>query len=399
MNQYKAFRVKQQPDSTVEFLLFVAPARDVNNWAHADDIRLDKNSVQRELVESRWRQVMRFFKADPQRNVIPTNVTLAFDSELRRVENLADLDDGQPGYFLSDNGDQTWELVFPDSVRDQTYVIDGQHRLKGMAAHTLPINVPIALLMNLPPLERAFQFVTINNKSHKVPTDNLKALIHNFSDIEEGLRARLSNASITSPRFATHIDVMNEQTDSPFYKMVAWVNNRHADGKQVIAPTAIENALKEITRAFPETKEDDADAILVLSSIWKEVFSNYGITIANIEDYKNLTTKAVIQTITNMIVERIVKERDPAFSPGPITRAGASEARETAIKLIRDIPADFWKEEWSLRSLDTSAGRAIIINSIRQLKINLVNQPNENWRSAVQLYGGIETDGEAQEDV
>lgn len=392
MNHYKAFKIKQLPESTIEFLVFVATAADVNHWAHADDIRLDRSSVQRELVESRWRQVARFFRADPQKNVIPTNVTIAFDSRLQRVDSLAKLDNDEPAFCLTEDASGMWDLTFPDCVRDHTFVIDGQHRLKGMASYDSPVQVPVSLFYSIPPIERAFQFVTINNKSHKVPTDNIKALIHNFNDIEEGLRKRLSNAAITAPRFATHIDVMNEQEESPFHKMVDWVNNRHIDRQPVIAPTAIESSLKEITRAFPETKDDDADAILVLSNMWKTIFATYDIELQTVREFPNLTTKAVIQTLTSMIVERIVKDRDPAFSPGPITRAGAVEARDTANRLLRDIPAEFWKDPWSMKSLDTSAGRTLIVNSIRHLKTNIATRPDEDWRVGVPLYGQLEVD-------
>lgn len=379
----------------MEFLVFVATAVDISRWAHADDIRLDSESVQRALVEARWRQVTRFFKADPARNVIPTNVTLAFDSELRRVDSAEELNNAEPAYCLIENSSEMWDLIFPDCVRDRTFVIDGQHRLKGMASHETAVQVPVALFHSLPPIERAFQFVTINNKSHKVPTDNIKALIHNFSGIEDDLRMRLTNAGITAPRFATHIDVMNEQADSPFHKMVDWVNNRHSDKKPVIAPTAIENSLKEITRAFPETKEDDADAILVLSSMWRTIFDSYGITLQNVQEYPNLTTKAVIQTLTSMIVERIVKERDPAFSSGPITRAGASAARETASRLLTGIPEEFWKEVWLMKSLDTSAGRTLIANSIRSLKTNITANPDDDWRVGVPLYSKLDVEDES----
>ena len=164
--------------------------------------------MQRALVESRWKQIAKFFDASPN-NVIPTSVTIAFDEGLPKVESVAQLDQGAVGYHIEDLGDGLVRLTFPDAVVEHSFVIDGQHRLHGMSKTDGPVLIPVCLFLSLPKLERAFQFVTINNKSHKVPTDNLGALIANFEQIQAGLRDRLTSASITTAKFATSVDVLN----------------------------------------------------------------------------------------------------------------------------------------------------------------------------------------------
>lgn len=398
MRKYIGQLVKQRANSALPFVVLIADASDVVQWSQADDIRIDRGNVQRQLVESRWRQVKKFFSAS-DKNVIPTSITIAFDSSMNRVNSRTDLKEGVATYFLSDpDANNMVSIEFPDAVKEFSFIIDGQHRLKGMSEVGGGLLVPICLFPSLSQLERAFQFVTINNKSHKVPTNNLKALITNFNDIEEGLRTRLSQAAITAPRFATHVDVMNEDPESPFYKLVDWVNNRHADGLKIIAPTGIENSLKAITTAFPETKSDPADAIVVMSAIWKAVFEAYGINRENIALFKNLTLKAVTQKVTEMVVEHIVSMRDPAFSTGPITSGNASQASDAAKKLISMIPAEFWQEEWRLKSLDTSAGRDIIGQSIRKLKIDIGKSQSEelDWRKGNPLYDMSNPDSEAE---
>lgn len=395
MNEYKGFLIRQRANSAITFVVLVADAKDVHRWSQTDDIRIDRGNVQRELVESRWKQVGKFFNASP-RNVIPTSITIAFSSDAIRVAQEKDLVEGIPNYFLSELNDGVVRLVFPDAMKQQSYVLDGQHRLKGMAGLDGPVIVPVCLFYSLSPLERAFQFVVINNKSHKVPTNNLKALIHNFDEIEEGLRSRLAHASITSPRFATHVDILNETTDSPFHKAIDWVNNRHEDAKKIIQPTAIENGLKAITRGFPETKDDEADSILVMSSIWNAIFESYGITFENIDTVPNLTSKATIQTVTEMIVERLVKNLDPAFSSGSVTKNNAAEAAATAKDLVTDLPIEFWKEAWGLKSLDTAAGREIIAQSIRKLKSTIHADPDGDvdWRIGNPLFPKVDATDE-----
>lgn len=397
MRSYRGFLVRQRAAASIEFVVLVANAAEIVHWSQADDIRIDRGNVQRQLVESRWRQVKKFFSASLS-NIIPTSVTIAFDEDLERVVSRDQLTEDVAAYYMSaPAADNIVEIVFPDAVQSSSFIIDGQHRLKGMAEVGEPIFVPVCLFPSLSRLERAFQFVTINNKSHKVPTSNLKALITNFDGIEEGLRTRLSQASITAPKFATHVDVMNEDPESPFFKMIDWVNNRHADGKRVIAPAAVENSLKAITDGFPETKTDPADAITVMSAIWRRIFGSYGIHLGNVEEFPNLTKKPVIQRVTELVVEHLRRELDPAFSTGNIMAGDANQAGDAAAKLIALIPAEFWQDDWALKSLDTSAGRDIISSSIRVLKTQLAKNPGDDfdWRKGNPLYLQSDDEGEA----
>lgn len=404
MRKYAGILVKQRVNSDVEFVLMAVPAKQVFAWSQADDIRLDKGNVQRELIESRWRQVRKFFQADP-RNIVPTSVTVAFDEEtIERVESEADLAQRPNAYYLkrTDNDLEGFvEIWFDDAVRENAFIIDGQHRLKGMSQLDEDVIVPVCLFPGLSRLERAFQFVTINNKSHKVPTDNLKALIRNFETIELGLRDRLSQASITARGFATHVDVMNEDQQGPFHKMVNWVNNRHPDGKMLIVPAAIENAITAIHKGFPETKDDPSDAIIVLTAIWNAIFKHYSVTLANVDEFRNLTKKPVIQRLTEMVVEYLVKTLDPVFTPGKVTKNNAEHAGKAAELMVTNVPIEFWKDEWKLKGLDTGAGRDLITRSVRQIKQlqqEIEADPEFEWRAANPLYVVANDDGVGEDD-
>ena len=398
MRKYIGLQVKQRQNSNITFVVMAVPAKEVILWSQADDIRLDRGNVQRELIESRWRQVTKFFRAHPS-NIVPTSVTVAFDEEsIREVASAADLTDAANGYAIRPLGGSMEgfvEICFNDTVRENAFIIDGQHRLKGIAEFDEDVVVPVCLFPSLSRLERAFQFVTINNKSHKVPTDNLKAMIRNFDMIELGLRDRLAEASITARGFATHVDVMNEDPQGPFYKMVNWVNNRHPDGKKLIVPAAIEQSVVAIHKGFPETKNDPGDAIIVLSAIWNAVFSHYGITLDNAEDFKNLTKKPVIQRLTEMVVEYLVKTLDPVFTKGQVTKNNAEQAARAAELMVTNIPTDFWKDDWALKGLDTSAGRELITRGVRHIKQSqerIEVDPSFDWRASNPLYASVESE-------
>lgn len=381
---YKAFLVQQRAKSTLLFAVFVAQAKDVDSWSHADSIKLDRSGVQRALVESRWKQIGRFFSASNE-NVIPTNVTIAFSEEVSCVNSLDDLSDGKKGYFIDDKGDGLVEISFPDTVKDVAYIIDGQHRLRGMSSFPEPIVIPICLLLSASKVERAFQFVTINNKSHKVPTDNLKALISNFSNIEGELQKRLRQSSISVPKLAGAIDFLNEDATSPFHKMVNWVNNRFEDKKALVAPAALENSIRALQRAFPDEAGDEAEAAELFSDMWTRIFKLTTLTLATAEEQPNLLKKATIQAITEMIVDKVRNDYDPAFSDGEsLPSSGLGDA---AAKLVVGLPAWFWKEDWELKSLDTSAGRDIIKADLRNLKVQISKQRSESEiKSQLMLY-------------
>lgn len=387
MNEYLGFNVQQHAATPIRFIVLVARAKEVIQWAHADNIRLDRGNVQRALVEARWRQIKKFFTTSPN-NVIPTSITIAFDESLPQLPTRQAVEAGQVGYHIEQLNNGLIRICFPDAVVDSSFIIDGQHRLRGMSELPFDVLVPVCLFPSLSKLERAFQFVTINNKSHKVPTDNLKALIANFEQIQSDLRLRLTQASITTPRFATVVDVLNEDPDSPFHKMVDWVNNRFPDANPTVQPSALENSLKAIVRAFPETKEDESDALLVLSAMWRSIFDAYGIGTANVDEFPNLALKATIQAISEMIVEKLKSDYDPAFTNEPITASNGAAAAQTANNLVTGIPVEFWKDEWALKSLDTSAGRELIQQDIRALKraIHEAKGAPVNWKGVCQLY-------------
>ncbi|HCL3408861.1 TPA: hypothetical protein N2A47_006377, partial [Pseudomonas aeruginosa] len=71
MHSYLGIRVQQRQDSNISFILLAAPANEIYSWSQADDIKLDRVNVQRSLVDSRWKQVRKFFDSYHD-NIVPT---------------------------------------------------------------------------------------------------------------------------------------------------------------------------------------------------------------------------------------------------------------------------------------------------------------------------------------
>jgi DGQHR domain-containing protein len=368
----------------------------VIQWAHAESIEIDRGGFQRSLTESRWKQIAKFFNSDVN-NVIPSSIIIAFDPEVISVGKFTDLKRNRKQFHLETidpNG--LVRVSFGSGVRESSYIIDGQHRLKGMSVLSFDVHVPVSLFLEMPPLERAFQFITINNKSHKVPTNNIKALIANFEAIEADLKERLTTASISAGQFATIIDIFNENEESPFHKCVDWVNNRYEGTPRLIAPQAIENSFKSLDKEFREyLKEDDQDTIVTMMfAIWKTIKNQYDITIHNIEEYRNLFKKPTIQAITEHVADAI--NQRVINSADPIDITDANFIADVTHGFMAKIPEEFWTTEWLLKGLDTHAGRRIILNDIASIKksMNLgQGAAAGDWKTKLQLYNIDEENG------
>jgi DGQHR domain-containing protein len=386
---YKCFKVKQRQESEFIFLSFIAKAKDVYEWSHADNIEIDKNGIQRKLQKSKWDKVTKFFNTYPD-NIIPNNVIIAFDDEVSEVQEIYNpanvIDNRDNGYTLNDISgcSEVVELTIHKEIKNNTYIIDGQHRLKGMSEVSEDLPIVVSLFINIDKLNRAFQFLTINNKASKVKTDNIKALISNFDGIENTLRDRLSTASISAGKFATSIDIVDSDKDSPFYKLIDWANNR--EGKRIVSTLAIENSLKLIQKSFPELIEDNNEnkslSIDIFYNIWKPVINQYSITFENVDKYVNLFKKANIQAITEYICSKLSDEIVFATDEIDITKPDSPLKYMTG--LLNGIPEDFWKKPWELTGLDSQTGRHTIIKEIIKMKRNI--NSNKDWFEDLELY-------------
>ena len=378
---YEGFLVKQRLHSSIEFITFIASAKDVYSWSHADSIIIDKKGIQRALVKSRWQKISKFFESN-KNNIIPNSVIIACDETVKNKFLISSLNSDLPNLK---------KISFTDEVKENTFIIDGQHRLKGISEYIKKteenpsveaedIKIVVTLFLGLEKLERAFQFITINNKAHKVPVDNIKALIADFESVEEPLKERLSTASITAGKFSTTIDIFNENKESPFYKLIDWPNNR--TGKKLIKPLAIENSLKSIVKFFPELNLDGEDIVLdIMYKIWNTIKEIYTITDNNIDEFTNLFTKTVIIGLTEFVAEKLSEKIIMNITGAPIDKI--STAQEITRGIITGIPKEFWTKTWAYKSLDSQGGRKIIIENIFHIKRNLSNA--RVWSEKVKL--------------
>jgi DGQHR domain-containing protein len=223
---YDCLVYAQRPDQShvPEFCLFHAPAGEVLEWADIERLEKGPGGAQRGVNKTKVGSVKRFL--DDIANTIPTAVILALD-----VPDTAKVTD-------EDGIVRQIRFEYTDGSRKPAIVIDGQHRLLGMTTFDRNIRVNIVALLSGDPDETAFQFLVINNKAAKVPTDHIKALLAERDD--EQLKQRLRRARLSISQRYGFVAIADADDESPFRCQVDWPINR--DGDKLIkcrCPTGI----------------------------------------------------------------------------------------------------------------------------------------------------------------
>src|ERR1044072_3952792 len=184
---YFGCKIKQRLDNdTVPFFVFYARVKDVVRWAGIRRVQDLPQGTQRLLRRTRTRAITRFISAFSI-NTIPNNILLAFQPNQAAFVSLAQrIELCLPEVTIRNGCEElldwgTLEFSFdPVANEDQrpALIVDGQHRLFGMSGFdTEDLPILIVCLIDAPLQEQAFQFVVINNKVVKVPTDNVKTII------------------------------------------------------------------------------------------------------------------------------------------------------------------------------------------------------------------------------
>lgn len=342
---------------------FVAPAGDIEQWADVNRLTHDEAATghQRIRSESRVRAITRFLELD-QRNAIPTSLVVAL-----RLPDLGEPPMGQCG-----------QIEIPDDVEDPPgLVIDGQHRMFGVAAHDGSIPLNVVALLNPEDEEIAFQFLVINSKASKVPTDHVKLLALHYA--EDDLAERLKTARMALGRH-TLVGIVDSSPDSPFYRSVIWPteeSDADTDRNDLVRPAAVEQALAEVAKKNLPDLSDDDTLIEFFFTLWRAVKDRW-------EDLWNadsrLLQKVGLVTLTTFVVEDLV----PLADRGDVDLSDPDAVRDEIDKnILSYLVPDFWSREWAAKSLDTSAGRQLVVDALTTIRRNV--RRGVEWDADVRL--------------
>lgn len=382
--KYIGFRVQQRKNTeAISFFVFIANAKDISRWAAIDRLEERLGGIQRRLSQARLRAINRFFEQD-KRNIIPTSIVVAFKPDIAIFSPIPI--SKKIGDHLKEVSCEWGILSFnfdPDVSPDKrpALIVDGQHRLLGMAGVNEDLPLIVSALLDAESNEQAFQFIVINNKVSRVSSDLVRSLIVDFN--EEALQQRLESARVSLQTHALLVAVVDDEPESPFYKMVNW-ERRRGEGIFAIKPAAIEESMKYIRYRFPQFEDDEDGLIDFFYGLWNGVKRVYPQLWERTENrlFENAGFKAFTEFLTDQV---------EALAGLDYVDISSLESIADATKnIVSQIDVSLWLAEWNLKSLDTSAGREIIKNDIKLIRQNFKDKGP--WEQGLTLIGMQEED-------
>lgn len=349
----KGFWLNQRAnDDAPKLFVFSVKAKELLKHAKTEVVAHGTTGVQRILIETRVKNVTKFFNKN-RKNIIPTSIFVSIEKDDLGIEEGAD------GYISID---------IP-CIDDEKFItiIDGQHRLKGMADVDEDMYVLVSAMLNPDEVEEAFQFIIINNKSHKVPPDHVKSIISNYESIELALKSRLTAVGVSVNKQLPNIDLINTEEESPLNGLINWTN--HEEG--IIKLTAIEQSLSYIEERVQEAREDQSIKRDILYQIWNAIKEVYEVIWTG-QEVNHLFEKSAFFVLTSLLVENTFTYCDIMNEMGNEISITDDDTFYDATKMyLKKFPSDFWILSWTKKGLDTAAGRILIKNSIQQVKNNI----------------------------
>lgn len=376
---YHAIIYKQRSTAEQPFMLFSAKAGEIQLWATVSRLEpTNKTGVQREKKDARVDAIDAFLKSD-DRNTIPTSIVVSLPTSCVKFKEFdATKADANPVSV-----DMTIEVETGKPVPG--LIIDGQHRTFGIAQYDPATPVNVVAILGPTDDEIAFQFIVINNKGTKVSPDHIKALKLGYSDAD--LDSRLTrSARIRSSGRPAYLEQIDEDADSPFRGMLKWPRNE-VDQKRSIAVNAFEMALMHIANQridqVPEGENVSADFVVrFFLELWKTVQATWPTLWT--EPGSRLLKKVGVVCMTEFLVDTMVQ-----WSMVPSTEIDLTDLNQVG-KVVQQILEQqeiaFWTSEWEDSSLDTKAGRELLVKNLGTIQWNKTHK--QPWNQKVSLITG-----------
>ena len=219
------------------FALFAAPAGEITQWAGIRRRNETTQGTQRALNKSKLSALRNFLVKDTRNTVAPA-ITITLHLGLDQVQVVDEANHFSIITLNIPEGDGETEKP--------GLIIDGQHRLFGIAAYDPACPINVVALLNADDLETAFQFLVINNKVTPVQPDLIRTLALDYA--EGALAERLKTARLTLHANLPYVGIMDTDEDSPFRGIISLVAAGEQTGQRFVSPAAIENAIAVIQK-------------------------------------------------------------------------------------------------------------------------------------------------------
>ncbi len=361
------FRQRQSPAPTLVFMC--APVSQVLEWASVEELGPDTAGHQRAKREAKVEAIDKFFRAD-SRNIIPTPIIVAFAEGKAVFEPH-----GKKGSGV------TFGTLKVDQEKTSAAVVDGQHRLYGTEQFDKRALVPLVGLLDADKVEKAFQFLIVNNKATKVPTTHAKSLLAKM--VATDLVSRLKGANVAlDVEGVKDVDIVNTDPDSPFFQSIDWSTTPAAS--RMIQATAIEQSLDYIAGLGVAALEDRDVRRAVFLTAWKTIKTRW-------DKYwhpsTTLTGKVGIICLTRFVFDLIVAWADNEDLKIDVT--DLDEVAKQTEKVIGLMNPAFWRADWAQNAqggFDTNQGRERVYQALKQLYRNGKDQ--NPWYADIDIIDG-----------
>lgn len=374
--------VQRTAQDTVPFFVFHARAKDIKQWVGVRRVEDYPEGTQRVLLPPRRKAITRFLGADSL-NTIPNSILLAFEPNSATFSSLgSEISHCLPKTNILNGCEEQldWGILqfsfspeTPDHLKP-ALIVDGQHRLYGISDFSqedLPLLV--VSLINAPLQEQAFQFVVINNKAVKVPTNNVRAIIANID--EEDLQNRLLKAGVSYGEKSPVLRDINDLPTSPFQDLLDWPYNKKVE-QRLVPLTAIEQALRYLQSLFTHLNEDEDSLIDIFCAIWRAIKNNY----SELWGQDNKFMKKVnINALNEFVGDRLKF----AWEMSLIDIFDTTAVEKQVLNIIQLLPKEFWIEDWSVKIQDNANVRNLIKSDLATLANN--SKMRKSWREDLKL--------------
>ncbi|REE06555.1 DGQHR domain-containing protein [Paraburkholderia sp. BL27I4N3] len=354
LKSYQAFSFQQRSESGPSLVMFHAPVKEIQEWAAVAELSPTTRGPQREQKEARVQAIAKFLKADDQ-NTIPTALILAF------VERRATFTKPNSSAAGKSNGLLSIELGSTPAAT----IVDGQHRLFGIDSFDPDMEVAVVALLETDRVERAFQFLVINNKSSRVPATHTKALLATMKNTSLALRLKGARLAFDVEGIKD-VDLINSDIESPFFKTIDWSTTPQKN--RIVQATSIEISLDYIAGlGVPEYSDRDICRSVFLV-IWKAVKTQW--PSLWVKDSR-LLSKIGIICLSRFIADRITNWADNDDLNIEVT--DLEEIESQTDKIIKYMDPKFWTTPWAEKAqggFDTNQGRERVMSAIIQLYRN-----------------------------
>lgn len=357
--EFRAFKFQQRGIEAPEIVIFSAPVGRIREFSTVEQLTPTTKGSQRDRKEAKVLAIKKFLDSD-RKNTIPTAIILAF------LPGCASFHDKKGGILSI-----TWN-------EHAATVVDGQHRLFGIDLYNPKTEVAVVGLLEADDVERAFQFLVINNKSTKVPATHTKAMLATMQETD--LANRLKGARLAfDAEGIQDVDLVNSAPDSPFYKSIDWTTTPKA--KRLVQATAIELSLAYMAGLQISELEDRDTRRFVFLAIWSTIKSTWP-TLWKRDS--RLLSKVGIFCLTRFIIDRISQWSDNEELQIEITDLGTLEKQTKSI--LRLMDQRFWTARWADKSsggFDTNQGRERVLAAVTQLYRN--GRKQLDWHTDIDI--------------